>query len=129
VGSILYIFYPCILVASTHPLLRSLINYQVLDYLKTENLLRAPVVLRDLCWRFVNDEKFFYQVVDVLRACKIYCNEIWAFAVKYSKDEVALREYLSHHPTIVRHAGPYLMSTFVTRDIEKIWVNEYQHLE
>ncbi|MDA0282714.1 MAG: hypothetical protein O3B86_05115 [Planctomycetota bacterium] len=96
---------------------------EVLDFLKTQNLLR--VSLDRIAFRLA-DAKFFQKAIGVLDQRHSYNHTLWSYAVKHN-DAATMQQFLKHADNLVAQCGAYLQSPLVT--IDPVERRTYEHLD
>jgi hypothetical protein len=96
---------------------------EVLDFLKTQNLLR--VSLDRIAFRLA-DAEFFQQAIGVLDQRHSYNHTLWSYSVKHN-NAPAIQQFLKHADNLVAQCGAYLQSPLVT--IDPVERRTYEHLD
>ena len=87
-------------------------EHDVLDFLKTQNMLR--VNLDRIAWR-MQDKAFFEKTIGLLAARHVYNNTLWSYGVEHN-DAAAIRQFLQFADEFRRPVRRWLDSPLLTID-------------
>lgn len=104
-------------------------NEEVLDFLKTKNLLKGEMGFSfyDMLW-MLRDKVFFKKVLEVLRSRLIWDESVWAYSFFHRDDERACKEFLQNkkHYQILTPLGHIFKSKLLTVNLVD---TEFKHLD